>query len=1121
MHHSKVFQILLVILLSVGSCESSSFYCYSNPKRNERVNITVFSDINCTHIIYGSALISHDYEIETKNIHDSKSGSYYTNWESLAGLKYTKKSLSLLLDVGYDRDLSMLDTQYSRTRLITAIIRKLKYWNFDGIFLKADDYSLNEPTFDRFLTEWKNEVEAESIKLNSKHFQIVVLMRSNFLGTLKNKLSFISNNTDAVYINLDNKAPKSDSKYIHHADPLHSSKIIPEYAALSSVFKEAVKLGLSKQKLIVGLNVWSRGFKLLNDSLTHHLAPHKNEFPMSHYTNLTNGYYTLPDVCKLYVHDENATIYDADSSSTSFVGSDGFWYQSVNVSHEAFTNKIKWISSNGYGGIGLTSLQADDATNVCGQGVMPIHTLVSKALKFINVNITRGNNACTRLCTIDSSNLHDMDVYLHLKEKYCSHIVIEEIDFTVIGDLIISTAFTKALAKFEAWDVRHKPYLVVSLGNKISSVIWRSATINLFFRNKLVDNIKKFMDIHNIDGLNIAWTYGSMQMDIDGKALTQFALELKKKMGLEKTLFASISSKNSYANKYPVGEMINAVDYFILEAYKFHSLKDSVTGHHSALQKTTSDSTDETNVIDFAKDWNKRGIPPNMTIIEFTALGMEFTMDQVITKNVVDNYMGHKVVSGAYLSRLGSSNHLGQAEICEVLKNNETFKHFSSEFGVPFLVNKQQFIAYDNVKSIRMKAIWTSINQFAGTSLKSIELDNAEGACPLNKPFTLLKVLSESQVCNKCLEKNTDSITANAGSLKSGTSNERCPSQKYKTICTYRLPTKAESQLLVPEKIPHSQCDELLIDEVVLSANGTISFKDTYAEATARKFSRSNSKLPKIGIKQVVRCDMTVNEFRNLISDEKRESTIFKIVRHVKNFEFGGVELKCHTVMDASLKQNFGKFVIGLRNLLAERIHKADCTTILSVNLPMLATKVPQFYDVATLNDLDYLSVNTESITSITRSNDTSSEANEELMTLLKTIHAWDRSGINMRKIYLIIPVYANVLISSENDVKVDSQKRYSNNKHSLSQNVLCQELKKHKIISSISYDTVSNYARLSANSEVAFDTQQTLSYKLNLIMKENLGGIVFDSLNDDDYSNECKQGAYSWLMSTKKALCQ
>ncbi|KAL3093205.1 hypothetical protein niasHT_022655 [Heterodera trifolii] len=140
-------------------------------------------------------------------------------------------------------------------------------------------------------------------------------------------------------------------------------------------------------------------------------------------------------------------------------------------------------------------------------------------------------------------------------------------------------------------------------------------------------------------------------------------------------------------------------------------------------------------------------------------MAMRFAEDlsEDAQQNGERNWESHRIgepaamAYGTVRNRALAQGVVTQTELCDILKEHRVHSRFVSDLAVPYLVNKDnEFIAFDNKRSIQIKTVWVSLNGFAGIALHGVELDNANGTCPQGEPFPILRKIVETQICTKC-----------------------------------------------------------------------------------------------------------------------------------------------------------------------------------------------------------------------------------------------------------------------------------------------------------------------------------------------------------------------------------
>lgn len=100
-------------------------------------------------------------------------------------------------------------------------------------------------------------------------------------------------------------------------------------------------------------------------------------------------------------------------------------------------------------------------------------------------------------------------------------------------------------------------------------------------------------------------------------------------------------------------------------------------------------------------------------------------------------------IAGQYTKQPGI---LTYNEFCEFLVKDKLNWHFEwdSVQKVPFAVNNNQWISYDNETSISLKVDYVKRENLAGIMLWTIEMDDFRGVCEEGKRYPLLSLINEN-----------------------------------------------------------------------------------------------------------------------------------------------------------------------------------------------------------------------------------------------------------------------------------------------------------------------------------------------------------------------------------------
>jgi GH18 family chitinase len=437
------------------------------------------------------------------------------------------------------------------------------------------------------------------------------------------------------------------------------------------------------------------------------------------------------------------------------VDDDDNWYSFNKPNHESFERKVKYIMTHGFGGVGLMHMEADDPYDHCGTGPYPLTNYLSRHLTCTKPKVVHGGSTeCKRLCIYRPE--YATISFQNLKPEWCSHIVISSAKFNSTGCIEEAASFKNAIVDYNTWSARKKPFLVISIGADMDNENWQSVLKDSNATHVLIDHIWQFYKDSNADGVSIDFVATKISSDIQDN-FHVFLENLKKVKPKTAVIFVTVTYVSTISNAYNVQKINSASDYIIIEGYKFHSINEEFTGHHSPLFMTNilPVSTDSLKSIEgLANAWTKRGVPNNKIILGFSAVGQT---QPIIMKNPktrsdddADEFLRLKTdISDVSTTRSSGPGYISQTELCEALHKSNATNRFYDDISVPVGKVGDDFYAYDDMRSIHTKSVWASLNHFAGVSFYGIENDNPDAICPSTEPFNLLQKIAQSQVGNK------------------------------------------------------------------------------------------------------------------------------------------------------------------------------------------------------------------------------------------------------------------------------------------------------------------------------------------------------------------------------------
>ncbi|XP_018011730.1 probable chitinase 10 isoform X2 [Hyalella azteca] len=291
--------------------------------------------------------------------------------------------------------------------------------------------------------------------------------------------------------------------------------------------------------------------------------------------------------------------------------------------------------------------------------------------------------------------------------------------------------------------------ILLALGGwTFGSKPFRELVSNTYHMNGFVYDSIDFLRKHNFDGLDVDWEYPS---GADDKAnFVRFIMELRTAYEGEAEstsnprllLTAAVpASFEALAAGYDVPELSKYLDYFNVMTYDFHGHWNEEVGHNSPLQPLlTANSYEKKLTVEYSlREWMKQGAPSQKLLMGIPVYGRSFTLADPEQFDI-----GAAAVKGGKEGRYtAEEGFLSYYEVCDFLYEDNTTLVWDNEQQVPFAYNGDQWVGFDDERSIDIKMSWVKSNKLGGVMVWSMDMDDFRGNCGAGTKYPILNTIQD------------------------------------------------------------------------------------------------------------------------------------------------------------------------------------------------------------------------------------------------------------------------------------------------------------------------------------------------------------------------------------------
>lgn len=178
------------------------------------------------------------------------------------------------------------------------------------------------------------------------------------------------------------------------------------------------------------------------------------------------------------------------------------------------------------------------------------------------------------------------------------------------------------------------------------------------------------------------------------------------------------------------------MDFINLMTYDLHGSYEGRTGQNSPLYASSMDTNLQLNQDACVRAWIAAGASPSKLLLGIGFYGRSYTLS-----NSAATALGAITIgagkAGKYSEEPGMLTYL---EICELQKGGGWTTVFDNEQKNPYTYSGNQWVGYDDVQSITLKAAYAKNMKLGGVMVWTVNSDDRANVCGQGE-FPLMKAI--------------------------------------------------------------------------------------------------------------------------------------------------------------------------------------------------------------------------------------------------------------------------------------------------------------------------------------------------------------------------------------------